>query len=281
LKALQITSIVTLLIGVSLSSSGSSQPTRYAELFQRALNTCLDIPFAESHSDFWFSPDGDSSRWGRSACLQKMAINFRDEALCDKVWRRYSLFNSSSHTSEAACRSKVQKKQQKDVDKLTADRQQYDRSPTIFTSLTIKNPISGDKGLSLVPAFSGAYPHRYVLKVWLTDKQRRDHLIHERLLYLGLEADGVSSIWIATEDIQDVVHEYELGAPYPWRADLIFPASLYGHGGAIHPDWFEQMWPESSRTTHFDAGLMPPLLDPKKHWRNTFKPDWAEGDRPQ
>ena len=277
MKALQILSIVTLLIGVSLSAPGRSEPTRYAELYQRALNTCMNIPFAESHSDFWLSPDSSSSHWGRSRCLQKMAVNFRDKALCDKVWRRYSLFNSSSHTSEVACRSKVKEKQQLDLSKLTADRQQYELSPTAFTSLTIQSPISGDKGLSLVPEFSGSYPHRYILKIWLTDNQGRDHLIHERLQYLSLDADNVYAIGIATEHIQDLVPEYELGSPYPWRADLIFPAILYVHGGAIHPSWFEKMWPESSRTTHFDPGLMPPLLDPKKHWRNTLRPEGAEG----
>jgi hypothetical protein len=72
----------------------------YNERLQSGIAECEAIPVFQSHSGLWLNPDGYGAYWARSDCFQKVAIEFRDISLCDRVYRKYSVFSSSWGYSE-------------------------------------------------------------------------------------------------------------------------------------------------------------------------------------
>src|SRR5215813_13557750 len=79
----------------ALLGAPAASAAGYEELRTGAVAACRAIEPAESQSGLLFNPDGYRSYYVRSECLQRAAVEFRDESLCAEVKQRRAWFSSS------------------------------------------------------------------------------------------------------------------------------------------------------------------------------------------
>ena len=98
--------ILAMVFGL-LFDTTSAFSAGYDELKSAAIKKCQAIDPAEYQSGLFFNPAGYRSYYVRSECLQKAAVQFRDDTLCGQVRQRHSLFSSSWGYSPARCREQI------------------------------------------------------------------------------------------------------------------------------------------------------------------------------
>jgi hypothetical protein len=80
----------------------------------RGAETCQSIPASTYESFLIFNPSNLQTYYFRSYCYQRVAVDTRDESLCDQVKERKALFLDGSGISPAACRKAVGEIRSKD-----------------------------------------------------------------------------------------------------------------------------------------------------------------------
>lgn len=109
-KNIHFTALLALLLTLSAEADSS------ANAYTHHLNQCQSIPWSDYQTGMIFNPSDRQTVFRRSQCLQKMAIMFRDEVLCDRVKERKSWFFEGSGVSPQRCREQVKDKVSSDVD---------------------------------------------------------------------------------------------------------------------------------------------------------------------
>ncbi|MFU8831795.1 MAG: hypothetical protein ACNA7J_06515 [Wenzhouxiangella sp.] len=75
--------------------------------FEYALGECQAIHASDYETGLIFNPPGKHTYYKRSRCLQELAAEWRNPALCEQVRERRSLFFNGKAYSELACRDGV------------------------------------------------------------------------------------------------------------------------------------------------------------------------------
>ena len=86
---------IAAIIAIFLARAAPMFANNDDELKSAALKRCESIDPAAYQSGLAFNPEGYRSFYLRSECLQQVAIEFRDEALCSQVIERRSMLSSS------------------------------------------------------------------------------------------------------------------------------------------------------------------------------------------
>jgi hypothetical protein len=82
-------------VALCLFALASVRANDYDTARTAAVSKCEAINPSEHQSGLLFNPDGYRSYYVRSECLQRTAVQFRDDTLCARVRQRRSLFSSS------------------------------------------------------------------------------------------------------------------------------------------------------------------------------------------
>ncbi|MEX0915166.1 MAG: hypothetical protein WD397_02275 [Wenzhouxiangellaceae bacterium] len=103
--------ISALLAGLLVSTAIADD---WRESFQNDLAECESIPADAYETGLLFNPAGRRTYFKRSRCLQRVAIEWRDLELCNRVKQRRSLLFSGNAVSEKACRANVAEQLKRD-----------------------------------------------------------------------------------------------------------------------------------------------------------------------
>ncbi len=248
MKAFKVLYIVILLLG------SASALASYNERLQSGIAECEAIPAFESHSGMWLNPEGYGAYWGRSACYQKVATEFRDISLCDRVYRNYSLFSSSWGYSRENCRVLVAGVQREDVAELQKLKAAYNTGPVVLVDVLLQKNGNG-RDVDVIPEFSAGHAGSYILTLFLVDDAAKKFEITSNSFYLG---DGKSDInwYIPRETILAAMPHFDDSAEYAVVINIEFSLPL-GRANGVWPEtWPEQIWPVKERRQRFSAKKM-------------------------
>lgn len=131
------------------------------------VETCQSIPASTYETFLLFNPSNVRTYYFRSYCFQQVAVQARDEKLCDQVIERKSLFFNGSGVSLAACRTAVTEIKSKDF----AARVRPESVHKI-ESIKFDAAPSGDLEVRVVPA--GTLWGTYSFSVSLLDSTGAD-----------------------------------------------------------------------------------------------------------
>src|SRR4029079_9888214 len=139
----------------------------YVEHRTAAIRACDAVSPSEYQTVLLFNPDGYRSFYVKSECLQQAAIRFRDESLCSRVRRRWSLFSSSWGYSPANCRTLVSAGVAHDRAVLEETRRSYEKDHVTLRGFRIELNGNG-RDFNFIPLLAGDAGHGYDLRLDVT-----------------------------------------------------------------------------------------------------------------
>jgi hypothetical protein len=236
-----------LLIFVGLFAVGSLFATDYASLRSAAVAQCEKISPSEYQSGLLFNPDGYRSYYVRSECLQRAAVQFRDEGLCAHVSRRWSLFSSSWGISETQCRKFVADGAKADRTELEKAKQLYASGPMHLQTFRVERNGNG-RDFDIIPVFTGSYAHGYRLtfEIVPSDSPSTPIVIHSDGYYL--DANANLRIYVRQSDIRQRFPGFALNRSYQVRATLTLDVGFGGQSGYWSDAFIESVFPVRDRS---------------------------------
>ena len=242
---MRIASLIVL-AGVLLAVTPAVGAT-YAELRSAAVKQCQAIDPAEYQTGLMFNPEGYRSFYVRSECFQRAAVQFRDEALCAEVKRRFSLLSSSWGYSHAHCRELVTQGLAADEKALEEMKRQYKNGAVILRDFRVERNGNG-RDFDVIPTFGGAYAHGYRLtfEIVRTDPGAAPILLHSS----GYHVDGNSNlrVFIRQDEVRGRFPDFALEHPYTVRATLILDIGIGGSAGYWSDAFIERVFPIRERS---------------------------------
>jgi hypothetical protein len=225
--------------------AGKLSATDYANRRANAVSTCEKIDAGEHQTGLLMNPDGYRSYYVRSECLQKAAVQFRDQSLCSQVRRRWSLFFSSWGISDSQCSKLVSEAITKDRAELQQVKQQYVAGAMRLISLRLVRNGNG-RDFDFLPEFSGTYAHGYTLVIEILPPTKSPVLVHSS----GYYVDSASNlrIYVRQSDIRARFPEFELDRRYTVRATLTLDIGSGGMDTYWSDEFLEQTFPTRERT---------------------------------
>jgi hypothetical protein len=219
----------------------------YAELRAAAVKHCETIDPAESQSGLFFNPDGYRSYYVRSECFQRAAIQFRDESLCSKVIRKYSIFSSSWGYSEGNCRKLADEGIDADRKRLEEIKKEYHRSPVHVRDFRIERNGNA-RDFDIIPHFMGGYGHGYILRfeVIPSGAGNKPIVLHSSGYYLDGKND--IRIFVRQQDIKKRFAAFSLNHSYMIQATIILDIGNGGPGGYWSDAFIERIFPIRERS---------------------------------
>ena len=122
---------------------------------------CRSISASVYSTGMIFNPAGYETMFERSRCMQLLAIDERDVALCSEVKERKSLFFDGSSVSEKSCRAQVSER----LDRLVQEVAARDFT-TIHRLKSLEFSRNGNgKDFDLVVITDGSYAGHYDLDI--------------------------------------------------------------------------------------------------------------------
>jgi hypothetical protein len=134
----------------------------YDELRSAAVAGCRAIDPGEYQTGLLFNPDGYRSYYVRAECFQRTAIQFRDDALCAEVRRRFSLLFSSWGYSRARCGELVAEGAAADRATLEGIKRRYVEGGVVLRDVRVERNGNG-RDFDVIPSFAGDYGHGHVV----------------------------------------------------------------------------------------------------------------------
>lgn len=193
----------------------------FEEIRERRLAECMNIPEHEYSTGLLFNPPGYKTYFHRSECIQRLAIDERDLALCDQAMERKSWFFDGSAISPGSCRTAVDRK----LDEERAELEQFLRSePYRIESATIRRNGNGRDYDVLLDA-SGDYAARYSFSLGIRRATRLDAIFEDSSYYSS--STGTRHLLLRAADL-----EKRLGSGWrtkEWR--LVATLTLVRDGG--------------------------------------------------
>ena len=144
--------LVALFVAYSAADYLLFQKSAYEDALDKinhmhGVETCQSIPPTTYETFLLFNPSNLQTYYFRSSCFQEVAVQMRDENLCDQVKERRSIFFNGSGVSPTACRKAVAGIRNKDF----AERVRPESVHKI-ESIRIDSAPSGDIEVRFVPA---------------------------------------------------------------------------------------------------------------------------------
>jgi hypothetical protein len=234
--------LLFLSFGATTAFSGS-----YSDMRAEGIKKCEAIDPNEHQSGLFFNPDGYRSYYVRSECFQQTAIQFRDEILCFKVVRRYSLFSSSWGYSEGNCRKLVAEGIAADREILEKTRREYLLSPMRLRDFRIERNGNG-RDFDIIPALMGTYGHGYVLRfeVMQPGDGNKSVVLHSSGYYL--DAKSNIRIFLRQQDIKQRFAAFSLNRSYRLRATITLDVGNGGPRGWWSDAFVERIFPVRERS---------------------------------
>lgn len=236
--------VVPVLLVLSLFS-GRLLAGDYEVRRANVVSSCGKIDPNEHQTGLLMNPDGYRSYYVRSECLQKAAVQFRDQSLCSQVRRRWSLFFSSWAISESQCTKLVSEAITKDRAELEQLKQQYAAGAVRLTSIRVVANGNG-RDFDFLPEFSGTYAHGYTLTFELLPPGKTPVVIHSNGYYLDSNAN--LRIYVRQTDLRSRLQEFEQGRRYTVRATLTLDIGSGGMDTYWSDDFVEHTFPLRNRT---------------------------------
>ena len=239
--------ILKLAIVARLVSATAALSANYDDSKAVALRRCQAIDPAAYQSGLFFNPDGYRSYYARWECLQKTAVQFRDETLFAHVRQRHSLFSSSWGYSEARCTELVRRGVADDEKILAEIKQRYQRGTVRLRDFRLEKNGNG-RDFDIIPSFAGDYAHGYVFSIELLRPGGGNAavLLHSS----GYYVDGNSNlrIFLRQEDIRKLAPAFAPDQPYTMRATLILDIGNGGQSGMWSETFIERVFPIRERS---------------------------------
>lgn len=238
-------------ITACLSAGGAAFGVDYDELRSAALKRCEAIDPAAYQSGLLFNPDGYRSYYLRSECFQRIGVEFRDETLCARVKRRYSLFWSSWGYSEAQCGKLVRGGIAADEKAVAEMKRRYLQEGVRLRDFRLERNGNG-RDFDIVPLFTGEYAHGYVLTLEIVGATGgKDAIIlHTSGYYVA--GDSNLRIFLRREEIRKNFPTLAPGRPYTMRATVTLDIGSGGQAGRWSEAFIERMFPARERTHSLD-----------------------------
>ena len=234
-----------LLIFVGLFTVVSLSATDYASLRSAAVAQCEKISPSEYQSGLLFNPDGYRSYYVRSECLQRAAVQFRDDSLCAQVRRRWSLFSSSWGISPGQCTKLIAEGAAKDRAELEQTKAQFRGGAVQLQSFRVERNGNG-RDFDFIPVFSSGYAHSYHLTFEILQAGKAPVLLHSDGYYL--DANSNLRIYVCQADIRQRFPEFALSRRYQVRATVVLNVGMGGDGGYWSDAFVESVFPVRERS---------------------------------
>lgn len=229
------------------SNATPSFSASYDDQRSSAVKTCQAIDPAEYQSGLIFNPDGYRSYYVRSECFQRIAVRFRDEALCRQVKQRRSFFPSSWGYSSGRCRELV-------ADGVAADRQNLEEIKQKYLAGAVKmrdfrvERNGNGRDFDIIPAFSGDYAHGHTLRFEIVHPGATgpEILLHSS----GYYVDGNSNlrIFLRQGEIRKRFPNFTLNRLYLVRATIILDVGNGGLAGLWSDRFIDRVFPVRERS---------------------------------
>jgi len=241
------------LLGVPLGAAAASA-AGYEELRSAGVAECRAIDPAEYQSGLLFNPEGYRSYYVRSECFQRVAVQFRDEALCAEVKQRRSLFSSSWGYSRKRCRELVAEGSAADLAALREMKQRYAAGAVRLREFRIERNGNG-RDFDAIPSFQGDYGHGYLLRLEAARARSDggDALLHES----GYYVDGTSNlrVFLRQDEIRRRIPGFALDRPYAVRATLVLDVGFGGPAGYWSEAFIERVFPMRERSQSLEREI--------------------------
>jgi hypothetical protein len=236
---------VLLMVVANLIAASSASASDYVARRAAALAQCEKINPSDYQTGLLFNPDGYRSYYARSECLQRAAIQFRDDSLCEQVRRRWALLSSSWGVAPAQCHKLVAEGVNKDRAELVQVKQFYSAGPVKLQSFRVERNGNG-RDFDFIPSFSSGYSSGYHLNFELLPQGKAPVLLHSDGYYL--DADPNLRIYVRQADIRQRFAEFELNHRYTVRATLFLSLGMGGEGGYWSDEFVESVFPLRERS---------------------------------
>jgi len=228
--------------------------SRYEQARATAVHGCAAIDPTEYQTGLLFNPEGYRSYFVRSECFQRVAVQFRDEALCEQVRRRRAWFSSSWGYSKAQCRKLVREGIAADEQNLTEERRRYQRGRVRLVGFDVERDGNG-RDYDIVPAFAGAYPHGYRLRFELLRAGGSGRAVPIHSAGYHLDADSRLRIYVRRDEIRERLPSFAPGQLYTLRATLIFEVGDGGQSGRWSDAFIERVFPVRERSQSLEREI--------------------------
>jgi len=231
---------------VAFAIAASAAGPTYDQLRSAAIARCDAIDPSASQSGLLFNPDGYRSFYVQSECLQNAAIQFRDEALCSRVRRRWSLFSSSWGITSSRCLQLVRDGAAADRASLEEVKRRDAAGGMNWVDFRIERNGNG-RDFVIIPTFRGEYASGYRLTFEiLADGDRAPALVHAN----GYFIDRASNLrlFVRQSEIRQQLPDFTLGRAYTVRASVLLDIGFGGQAGYWSDAFIERTFPARDRT---------------------------------
>jgi hypothetical protein len=240
----------TLLIAAALS--GAAPSPDYAIAYAAALSACNAINLSDYQSGLALNPDGYRSYYVRSQCLQNMAVQFRDAALCGKVRQRRALFSSSWGHSPGNCRKLVAAAIDADREELEELKRQYQMAPMVLRDVRVE-PNGNGRDYDVLPSFEGTQGHGYVFTLELLPSNGPPVVVHTNGYYV--DPRSALRLFIRQQEIASRFPAFVPGRMYRVRAVATFSLPSSGGSRFMSDAFLERVFPLRERTQSIERDV--------------------------
>lgn len=173
---------------------------------------CRRMDPADYSTALFFNPDGMTTLFARSSCLQGVAVKYRDASLCEEVRERKSLFFDGSAISRASCERRVQERARRDPKVVISD---------IYRLADVAYFRNGNgRDIDVRVGFSGSYRHQYELTVSMVDEAGANiETLHRDGHSLGASTGGLR-ILVRQAQVAAAAGALAMEPPYRFRVTL-------------------------------------------------------------
>jgi hypothetical protein len=233
---------VVLLIGASLPLFAAS----YDELRSAAVARCEAIDPSAYQSGLAFNPDGYRSYYLRSQCLQKAAVDFRDESLCRQVKQRRSLFSSSWGYSPEHCRELVGHGVAEDDKALRGIKAGYVRGPITLRDFRVERNGNG-RDFDIIPTFAGTYAHGYTVTFEILREGGVSPVLFSSSGHY-LDAQSNVRLYVPQSELRQRFPTLALSRQYTVRGTVTLDVGNGGPAGYWSDVFIDRIFPRRDRT---------------------------------
>ena len=219
-------------------------PSAYDAAKAVEVKACDAIDPDAYESGLAFNPDGYRSYYRRSQCFQKVAEQFRDLTLCERVRQRRALLSSSWGYSPGNCRTLVGQAVDADRKEIEEIRRRYLAGSMVLRDVRIERNGNG-RDYDVMPTFDGADGHGYMIAVEIVPPGGRPVTVHTNGYYV--DPRSALRLFIRQQEIRAVFPAFEPGRSYQVRAIATFTLPAGGGSRFMSDAFLETVFPLRER----------------------------------
>jgi hypothetical protein len=237
---------------VAAALSGAVSPPDYATAHAAALSACNAIKPSDYQSGLALNPDGYRSYYLRSQCLQNLAVQFRDAALCDKVRERRALLSSSWGYSPGNCRTLVAAALDADRKELEDLKREYLTARMVLRDVRVE-PNGNGRDYDVLPSFDGTQGHGYLFTLEILPESGPPVAVHANGYYV--DPHSALRLFIRRQDVASRFPAFVPGRTYRIRAVATFSLPAGGGSRFMSDAFLEKVFPLRERTQSIERDV--------------------------